>query len=146
VIGVVLALSLASSGPCDDVFDRTAHCDSPDTEGLAVGVDAPGPDRAEVSADDFAWRLLTASGLSAALGGALSVGVFAYDAHLASLRDAGAATPDAVEDALLQRNIVGWAALSGFAASVLLLGSSGAFFLFDPSRGVAREPFRITGE
>jgi hypothetical protein len=146
MIALALALSLAAGDPCEDVFDRTADCEAVDVEALDVRMDGAATVGAEVSADDFGWRLLAASGIAATLGGAMVAGVFAYDAHLAALRDAGTATPEAVDELLLQRSVVGWAALGSFVASGLLLGSSGAFLIFDPARGVAREPFRITGE
>lgn len=147
-----LSLALASGGAsaedCADVYDRTEACRAPEVTGLAVRPDAA-PKRAaprDASVDSFGWRLLAASGVTSVVGVALSGATFAYNAHLAALRTAGQASPANTERALFERSVVGWGAALTFAGAGLLLGSAGAFFIFDPQEGTAREPFRIPPE
>jgi len=153
---LLLSLSLVvahgtSPSPCTDVYDRTAECTAPDVEGLAVApegeahVDARA-NEPDPELDSFGWRLLAASGVAGALGVALTGAVVAYDVHLAALRNAGQASTDTVTRALDERAVVGWSAVAAYTGAGLLLATSGAFFLFDPSRGAVREAFVITDE
>jgi hypothetical protein len=140
---------LVASGPdgCQDVYDRTARCEALDVDGLAVAPDPVAQAEAgDAEIDSFAWRLLAGSGVATVIGAALTGGVFAYEVHLASLYEAGTASTEQVQRIVFERSVVGWSAISAFAGAGLLLASAGAFFIFDPQRGTAREPFRIPAE
>jgi hypothetical protein len=149
---LLLSLSLAfahgaGAHECADVYDRTEGCVAPDAAGLALAPDALPAAAAETpEVDGFGWRLLAASGVASVLGVALTGATFAYDAHLAALRQAGTVTTQSVERVLTERAVVGWSAVAAYTGAGLLLASSGAFFIFDPARGQARAAFRIEGE
>lgn len=145
LFAVLLTLPLPSADPCADVFDRTAQCAAVDAEALPAPVDpvpALEPERDDVGMA-LSWSFLAGSAATAVAAGAAGVGAFLYDAQLAALYQAGAATPDAVDDLLLQRGIAQIGAGSLLLVSGLLAGTSVAFLIFNPEEGRPREAFRI---
>lgn len=147
---ILVLLSLAA-GPCDDVFDRTDACPSPEQVALE-GVAEPLPEAPSVDerlrsaglkepASVLAPRYYLASGTTAVLGVGATLASVWYGSHLEAMRKAGALAPDVEATLKTQQDIATTAAVGLFFGAAILAGTGSVFLIFDPERGGLVEGF-----